>query len=63
MKYNGRPVALVGDKLLCEGTGTLDTTVTGSSFMKINGISVARLGDATAHGGVIVEEQVELKIK
>jgi len=60
--YNGIPVALVGDKLLCKGTNTLDTIVTGSSCVKINGIPVARLGDLTAHGGVIVEGKEEFKI-
>lgn len=55
VKLNGIPIALVGDKLLCEGAGVIDTITSGSSCVRINGIPVARIGDSTAHGGVIVE--------
>ncbi|EOX8448036.1 PAAR domain-containing protein [Salmonella enterica] len=33
--YNGIPLALVGDKLICEGSGSKDTISTGSATMKI----------------------------
>ncbi|MDR0807094.1 MAG: PAAR domain-containing protein [Enterobacteriaceae bacterium] len=60
--YNGIPIALVGDKLTCTGSGSKDTIVSGSSTLTINGIPVACVGDSTAHGGVIVEGALGLKI-
>lgn len=53
--YNGVPLALVGDKLICKGSGSKDTIASGSTVLKINGKAVARMGDTTEHGGVIVE--------
>lgn len=62
VKLNGIPIALVGDQLLCEGAGVIDTIATGSSCVRINGIPVARIGDATAHGGTIDKGDSSLKI-
>lgn len=42
--FNGIPLALVGDKLLCVGNGSKDTIVSGSLIVKINGVPVARWG-------------------
>lgn len=53
--YNGIPLALVGDKLICKGSGSKDIISSGSAIVKINGIAVARMGDNTEHGGVIIE--------
>lgn len=53
--YNGVPLALVGDKLICEGSGSTDTISSGSTSFTINGKAVAGVGDLTEHGGVIVE--------
>ncbi|WP_127960435.1 PAAR domain-containing protein [Serratia microhaemolytica] len=60
--YNGRPLALVGDTLTCEGSHAQDTIVSGSACVTINGIPVARQGDRTAHGGVIVEGEAGLTL-
>ena len=49
----GLPVALIGDKCLCEGPS--DAIATGSATVTVNGKGIARLGDATVHGGKITE--------
>jgi uncharacterized Zn-binding protein involved in type VI secretion len=46
------PAAVVSDKCVC--VGPPDTIVQGSSKVVIGGKPAARLGDSTAHGGVIV---------
>jgi uncharacterized Zn-binding protein involved in type VI secretion len=46
------PAATVGDLLTC--VGPPDTIVKGSATVLIGGKPAARLGDLTAHGGVIV---------
>jgi uncharacterized Zn-binding protein involved in type VI secretion len=46
------PAAVLGDILVC--TGPPDTIVKGSSTVLIGGMPAARMGDNTAHGGVIV---------
>lgn len=46
------PAATVGDHCVC--TGPPDAIIKGSSSVLINGKSAARMGDRTAHGGVIV---------
>jgi uncharacterized Zn-binding protein involved in type VI secretion len=46
------PAAVVGD--LCTCTGPPDSIVLGSTKVMIGGRAAARLGDSTAHGGVIV---------
>lgn len=48
----GMPAARVTDSLVC--VGPPDTIAQGSGTVMINGLAAARLGDATAHGGVIV---------
>jgi uncharacterized Zn-binding protein involved in type VI secretion len=48
-----QPAAVVGDLLVC--TGPPDTIVKGSATVLIGGRPAARLGDNTAHGGVIVQ--------
>lgn len=40
------------DQLVCEGT---DTVLKGSLTVFVNGLPAARMGDPTAHGGVIVQ--------
>lgn len=60
--YNGIPLAVVGDKLICEGSDSKDTIVSGSSVLTINGKAVARMGDTTEHGGVIVEGESGLLV-
>ena len=50
--FNGMPVAVVGGKCTC--VGPPDTIVKGSTLVRINGRSVARVGDTTAHGGTLV---------
>ena len=46
------PAARVGD--LCTCVGPIDTIVKGSATVFIGGSPAARIGDNTAHGGVIV---------
>lgn len=47
------PAAVVGDKCVC--VGPPDTIVKGSGTVLINNKPAARMGDQTAHGGVIVK--------
>jgi uncharacterized Zn-binding protein involved in type VI secretion len=46
------PGAVVGDACVCAGAP--DTIAAGSSTVLYNNKPAARLGDPTAHGGVIV---------
>lgn len=48
----GMPAATVGDMCVCVGSS--DTIAKGSGSVIINNKPAARMGDATAHGGVIV---------
>ena len=48
----GLPAARVGDPALC--IGPTDVIVQGSFSVLIGGQMAARMGDMTAHGGVIV---------
>jgi uncharacterized Zn-binding protein involved in type VI secretion len=48
----GIPAARVGD--MCTCVGPPDTILVGSPTVLIGGMMAARIGDATAHGGVIV---------
>lgn len=48
----GMPAACVGDMLTC--VGPPDTIAKGSATVMIGGKPAARLGDSTAHGGIIV---------
>jgi uncharacterized Zn-binding protein involved in type VI secretion len=54
------PAARVGDKALC--TGPPDTIATGSATVLIGGKPAARLGDTTAHGGMIVAGEATVLI-
>jgi uncharacterized Zn-binding protein involved in type VI secretion len=46
------PAARVSDKCVC--VGPIDVIAMGSATVKIGGLMAARIGDQTAHGGVIV---------
>jgi uncharacterized Zn-binding protein involved in type VI secretion len=46
------PAARVGDSLVC--VGPPDSIIKGSATVLIAGAPAARMGDSTAHGGVIV---------
>lgn len=48
----GLPAACLGHRARCEGP--LDTIVIGSATVFIGGRPAARMGDTTAHGGVII---------
>lgn len=48
----GLPAAVVGDNCVC--VGPPDSIVMGSTTVMIDKRPAARLGDPTAHGGVIV---------
>jgi uncharacterized Zn-binding protein involved in type VI secretion len=48
----GLPAAVVGGLATC--VGPPDTIIKGSATVMIGGMPAARMGDQTAHGGVIV---------
>lgn len=48
----GLPAATLGQMCLC--TGVPDSIITGSMTVLINNKPAARMGDSTAHGGIIV---------
>jgi uncharacterized Zn-binding protein involved in type VI secretion len=48
----GMPAARVGDMATC--VGPPDAIIIGSTKVMIKGQQAARMGDSTAHGGVIV---------
>jgi uncharacterized Zn-binding protein involved in type VI secretion len=48
----GRPAATVTGVATC--VGPPDTIILGSSTVLIGGLPAARVGDTTAHGGVVV---------
>jgi uncharacterized Zn-binding protein involved in type VI secretion len=48
----GVPASIVGDTCVC--AGPTDSLVAGSSSVMIGGKPAVRMGDSTAHGGVIV---------
>ncbi len=54
------PAAVVGDLLTC--VGPPDTIVKGSSTVFFGGRPAARMGDQTAHGGVIVAGSTSVMI-
>lgn len=54
VKFNGIPIAVEGGKCLCTGMPGTDPMVKGSSFVKIAGKGIMRMGDSTGHGGKIV---------
>lgn len=49
----GVPAATVGTMAIC--VGPVDTIATGSKSVFIGGKAAARMGDTTAHGGVITD--------
>ena len=49
----GLPAAVVGDMCVC--VGPPDTIVRGSGTVLISGKPAVRMGDTTAHNGVIVQ--------
>ena len=54
------PAARVTDKCTC--VGPPDVIVKGSPTVLIGGLMAARIGDTTAHGGVIVTGQINVLI-
>ena len=54
------PAARVTDKALC--VGPMDVIVQGSPTVHFNNLMAARVGDMTAHGGVIVVGMVNVLI-
>jgi uncharacterized Zn-binding protein involved in type VI secretion len=54
------PAAVLGDSLVC--VGPPDTIVIGSATVMICGKPAARLGDSTAHGGIIALGEMTVMI-
>ena len=54
------PAARVTDKCIC--IGPMDVIMKGSPTVLIGGLMAARIGDTTAHGGVIVTGQFNVLI-
>lgn len=52
---NGIPVAVVGDKCICTGSGSADEITLGCSGVLVNGKQIAIVGSMTQHGGIIIE--------
>lgn len=52
----GKPVARVGDKVVCSRHGTTEI-VSGDATVIVDGQPVARHGDKTACGGTLVSSQ------
>lgn len=48
----GKPAATVGARCQCQSP-VVNTVTAGSAKVRIGGLSAARQGDATTHGGVI----------
>jgi uncharacterized Zn-binding protein involved in type VI secretion len=48
----GMPQARITDKAIC--VGPIDVIVKGSATVFVGGLPAARIGDMTAHGGVII---------
>jgi len=55
VRVNGAPIAVTGAKCLCVGVGEQDPITSGSSFARIGGKAIVRIGDSTTHGGKLVE--------
>lgn len=51
----GVPIATVGDRCTCTGVPTTDGITGGSSIARISGRKIVRLGDASGHGGRLVQ--------
>ena len=47
----GQPAAVVGN--MCTCAGPPDSIIAGSATVKFDGMPAARMGDSTAHGGLI----------
>lgn len=60
VNIGGSPAARQTDMLTCNGP--VDTITGGSATVKINGLPAARMGDQTAHGGVIIQGIVTVNI-
>lgn len=52
---DGVPIATVGDTCLCTGVPITDKITAGSNVASIAGKKIARVGDACAHGGKLVQ--------
>lgn len=57
MLVNNRPVARMGDKVICTGCGMIATIIKGDANVLVGGKPVAYLGCMTSHGGVITSGQ------
>jgi uncharacterized Zn-binding protein involved in type VI secretion len=55
ISVDGLDVAVVGNKCLCVPVELEDEITEGSSLVSIEGKAIARVGDATAHGGKLVQ--------
>jgi uncharacterized Zn-binding protein involved in type VI secretion len=57
---DGLPVAVAGGTCLCGSSGE-DGMALGSARVRIDGMAVMRVGDATAHGGAIASGMAHVK--
>lgn len=57
---NGRPIATVGCMATC--VGPPDSLVMGSPTVLISGKPVVRMGDTTAHGGVVIATGITMLV-
>ncbi len=54
---NNKPVARMGDKVICTGTGMIATIIQGDANVLIEGKPIAYVGCMTSHGGILTSGQ------
>ena len=59
---NNSPVARMGDKVLCTGTGMIATIIQGDANVLVGGKPVAYVGCMTSHGGFLTSGQANALI-
>ncbi len=59
---NDSPVARMGDKVLCTGTGMIATIIQGDANVLVGGKPIAYVGCMTSHGGFLTSGQANALI-
>lgn len=59
---NNKPIACMGDKVICTGCGMVATIIQGDASVLVGGKPVAFLGCMTSHGGVLTSGQANVMI-
>lgn len=56
------PAAHIGSPLVCAGAPTPNSIVLASATVLVGGVGMARAGDLTAHGGVLLPTQATVLV-